>query len=102
MFVRAHGQAFVDAVVAFCASSELLSVGAPEQQRQASQLASQARRRSAAVAGAACSQAAACLSEPKVRQRGAGGRAVRACELCAVAVLLSGFQACPGSLAVES
>ena len=75
-------QAFVDAVLAFCAGSQLLSPNSPEQllaqQQQAqqqqggsqggSQPGSGGRRRSSLLpaAGAVCSEAAACLSEPKV------------------------------------
>jgi hypothetical protein len=62
-------QVFVEAIVAFCAGSQLLTVAdeAQLQQRQAQQadVASQ-RRLSVPTEGAACSQAAALLSEPKV------------------------------------
>lgn len=62
-------QAFLDAIVAFCADSQLLSVAdaAQMQQQQAHQAAvADQRRRCTGTGGAACSQAAALLSEPKV------------------------------------
>lgn len=68
-FIRSHGAAFVRAVVHFCGSSELLSVrdteAAPAPGSQAGGSQSQ-RRHSVPAAGGMCSQAAACLSEPKV------------------------------------
>ena len=64
-------QAFVQAIVGFCKTSELLDIGDPSQQQQQQQSqaggSQGARRRSAHISGAACSQAAACLSEPKAR-----------------------------------
>ncbi|PRW18345.1 putative ATP-dependent DNA helicase [Chlorella sorokiniana] len=71
LFVQRHGQAFVQAIVAFCKGSELLDIGDfSQQQAQQSQQAAGGsqggrRRSSAPISGAACSQAAACLSEPK-------------------------------------
>ena len=64
-------QAFVDALASFCAGSQLLSLGDPSQQQQQQQGAdaSQRRRSGLLLDGAACSQAAACLGEPKASTR---------------------------------
>jgi hypothetical protein len=61
-------QAFVGAVAAFCSSSQHLYLGSQEQQQQLGADGSgepSQRRRSGLAAGGACSQAAACLNEPK-------------------------------------
>jgi hypothetical protein len=61
----------VDALASFCAGSQLLSLGDPSQQQQQQQGAdaSQRRRSGLLLDGAACSQAAACLGEPKASIR---------------------------------
>lgn len=55
----------MEAVATFCATSQLLSVGSPQQSQQLG--GGEGRRRSVPMDGAACSHAAALLSEPKVR-----------------------------------
>eukprot|EP00887_Chlorella_sp_A99_P003535 scaffold7.g3535.t1 len=71
-FVEMHGAALTAAVVAFCASSQLLHAGCAPSPAGGAAAGWLPRRSSASAgaaavgaAGAACSQAAVCLSEPK-------------------------------------
>lgn len=101
-----HLQAFVQAIVAFCKSSELLDINDPSQQESQQQSqpgGSQGgrRRSSAPISGAACSKAAACLLEPKARLHWLGAKLLQTNAVVAVAALcqqagVADLHLCPG------